>query len=115
MTAGSGGAPGGIAPGSGQGAEVLIWNQGEGRQPAPPYPWQARLEGQEGTVRIRFCVGPHGRVIWAELLESCPWPLLQKSALNTVRHSWRFRAGPTRIYEVEIRFELTRMASAGRV
>ena len=96
------------------GVQTLVWGRGEGRQPAPPYPWEARRQGQEGTVRIRFCVGANGRVLWAETLEGCPWPLLREAALHTVRRYWRFRPGEVRLYEVEIRFELARRNSTGR-
>ncbi|MGA4644963.1 TonB family protein [Limisphaera sp. 4302-co] len=104
--AGGAGMPGGV--------QTLVWGRGEGRQPAPPYPWEARRQGQEGTVRIRFCVGANGRVLWAETLEGCPWPLLREAALHTVRRYWRFRPGEVRLYEVEIRFELARRDSTGR-
>lgn len=100
--------------GSAGSAQTLVLGKGEGRQPAPPYPWEARRQGQEGTVRIRLCVGPDGRVLWAEALESCPWPLLREAALRTVRRAWRFRPGEVRLYEVEIRFELARAVTAGR-
>jgi protein TonB len=86
----------------------LTFGQGEGKQPAPPYPPSARSQGQEGTVVVRFRVGADGRVVAAEPTLSSPWPLLNEAAVRTVREKWRFRSGPPRIYEVAIRFELTK-------
>jgi protein TonB len=89
-------------------AETLTFGQGEGRQPAPEYPYRARQEGQQSPVSIRFTVGETGRVIAAESLPGCPWPLLNEAALKVVRERWRFRTGPLRRYDVVIRFEIHR-------
>jgi periplasmic protein TonB len=86
--------------------QSLVYGQGEGRQPAPEYPRQALREGQEGTVVVRFTVGPDGRVLFAEPATPSPWKLLNDSAVRVVRERWRFAAGSTRYYEVAIRFEL---------
>jgi protein TonB len=86
--------------------QTLVYGRGEGRQPAPDYPGQARRDGQEGTVVIRFTVGENGRVLAAEAVSVCPWPLLNNAALRAVRERWRFRPGQVRLYEVAIRFEL---------
>lgn len=88
--------------------QQITYGQGEGRQPAPEYPYRARREGQEGVVKIRFLVGENGRVISAEPSLSSPWPLLNQSALRVVLDRWQFRPGPVRQYEVSIRFQLTR-------
>lgn len=89
-------------------AQTLTYGQGEGRQPAPEYPRQAVREGQEGTVRVRFTVGESGRVLAAEAIDPCPWPLLNEAALRAIRERWRFRSGAPRAYEVSIRFALAR-------
>lgn len=86
----------------------LTFGQGEGRQPAPEYPLHARREGQEGTVTVRFTVDESGHVRVADAVQSTPWPLLNESAVNTIRERWLFNPGPVRAYEVAIRFELTR-------
>ena len=86
----------------------LTFGTGEGRQPAPRYPLQASREGQEGVVRVRFSVGENGRVLEAEAVAPSPWPLLNREAVRTVLQRWRFRSGPVRLYEVAIRFELTK-------
>ena len=88
--------------------QQLTFGQGEGRQPAPEYPYRAKREGQEGVVKVRFLVGEEGRVVSAEAAARSPWPMLDESALRAVRERWRFRAGPVRHYEVAIRFQLTR-------
>jgi periplasmic protein TonB len=88
--------------------QVLTYGQGDGRQPAPEYPLRARREGQEGIVGIRFCVGEDGRVLTAEASSPSPWKLLNDSALRAVREHWRFSTGPLRLYEVSIRFQLTK-------
>jgi protein TonB len=88
--------------------QQLTYGQGEGRQPAPEYPYRARREGQEGVVKVRFSVGDDGRVLSAEAASPSPWPILNESAVRVVRERWRFRAGPLRNYEVAIRFQLSR-------
>lgn len=88
--------------------QTLTFGSGEGRQPAPDYPIRARQAGQEGWVKIRFSVGENGKVISAQCASPSPWPLLNDSALRVIRERWRFRSGPTRHYEVIIRFELRR-------
>jgi protein TonB len=86
----------------------ITYGEGEGRQPAPEYPYQARREGQEGTVTLRFTVGDAGRVLAAEAVSPSPWTLLNEAALRVVRERWRLRPGAPRLYEVSIRFELRR-------
>lgn len=88
-------------------AQTLTFGRGEGKQPAPEYPLLARREGQEGSVRVRFAVGADGCVLRAEPAESCPWPMLNDSAVRTVMKRWRFNPGPVRLYEVLIRFQLS--------
>lgn len=88
--------------------QMLTYGQGEGRQPEPEYPRQSVREGQEGAVIIRLTVGENGRVTAAEVASPSPWPLLNESALRTVRERWRFSTGAVRVYEVSIRFELTK-------
>jgi len=86
----------------------LIFGTGEGIQPAPRYPRPAIRDRQEGAVTIRFTVGETGRVLAAEAVSKSRWPLLNESAIETVRKLWRFKPGDARLYEVAIRFELER-------
>lgn len=84
--------------------ESLTFGQGAGRQPAPDYPLVAQRAGQEGVVQVRFVVAENGRVTAAEAVAPSPWPLLNDSALRTIRNRWRFPGGELRAYEVAIRF-----------
>ncbi len=94
--------PGSMAP------QALVFGQGEGRQPSPSYPDRARREGQEGTVVVRFVVGPDGAVRSAEAHVPSPWPLLDEEAIRTIRRKWKFEPGEVRLFEVPIRFALTK-------
>lgn len=84
----------------------LTFGQGEGRQPAPDYPSRARREGQQGTVVVRLTVGETGSVLAAEAVTPSPWPLLNDSAVRTIKNRWAFGTGRQRVYEVPIRFAL---------
>jgi protein TonB len=86
--------------------QQLTFGVGAGKQPAPEYPLAAQDAGQEGTVNVRFVVAANGRVASAEAAAASPWPLLNDSAVRTVRNRWRFPNGATRAYEVAIRFVL---------
>jgi len=86
--------------------QQLTFGVGAGKQPAPEYPLAAQDAGQEGTVNVRFVVAANGRVASVEAVASSPWPLLNDSAVRTVRNRWRFPSGATRAYEVAIRFVL---------
>jgi TonB family protein len=85
----------------------LTFGEGEGRQLSPEYPQQAIQQHQEGLVVVRLKVAESGQVSSAEAIQPCPWPLLNESALRTVRYKWRFSAGDVRIYDVAIRFQIT--------
>jgi protein TonB len=91
----------------------LTIGQGEGDQPLPEYPRESILGRQEGTVLVRLGVGADGRVLWAQVIAPCPWPLLNQSAVRTVREAWQFHAGPPRVYEVPIQFQLHAHDSGG--
>ena len=86
--------------------QPLVFGQGEGRQPAPPYPPTAIRQGQEGIVTVRLNVGSDGQVTAAEASIPSPWPLLNEAAIRTVRNRWYFTAGVPRSYEVIIRFKI---------
>lgn len=86
--------------------QTLVFGQGEGRQPAPEYPLSAMNQRQQGTVGVRFMVTPEGRVRDTTVAAPSPWPVLDESAVRTIRHRWRFPRGPVRVYEVAIHFAL---------
>ncbi|MEW6400176.1 MAG: TonB family protein [Chloroflexota bacterium] len=58
--------------------------------PKPPYPSLSRRLGEEGTVRLNILVNPDGSVARLELLKSSGHPRLDRSAMETVRSSWKF-------------------------
>jgi protein TonB len=82
------------------------------RNPVPPYPVEARREGQEGLVLLVVAVDRAGRPEKISLGKSSGFPLLDDSALTAVRR-WKFK--PARmgglpqasIVEIPIRFQLT--------
>ena len=58
--------------------------------PKPSYPSLSRRLGEEGTVRLNILVNPDGSVARLELLKSSGHPRLDRSAMETVRSSWKF-------------------------
>jgi periplasmic protein TonB len=84
----------------------LVFGQGEGRQPAPEYPREAALAGEEGTVGLRFTVDVDGSVLTVEVSSPSPWPLLNQAAARAVRDQWRFVSGGPRTFQVFMRFQL---------
>jgi TonB family protein len=88
--------------------QTLTYGIGDGCQPAPVYPREAVRARQEGKVAVRFCVAENGVVLNAEAAKPSQWPLLNDEAVRTVRKRWHFRQGPSRVYEVTIRFELNK-------
>ncbi len=85
----------------------LTFGVGVGQQVSPEYPREAIQQHQEGTVIIRLVVGESGFVTSAEVIQPCPWPLLNDSAVRTVRHQWQFAPGSVRTYKVPIHFQIT--------
>lgn len=55
----------------------------------PPYPGAARRMGDEGEVRLDVHVGADGSVLEVRLRQSSGSPLLDRTAIETVRR-WRF-------------------------
>jgi protein TonB len=86
----------------------LTYGEGEGDQPPPEEPPEAVRDGEEGTVVVRMTVGEEGRVIEAEAVSPCRWPLLNSAAVHAIRRTWRFRRGPVRVYDVAIEFDINR-------
>jgi periplasmic protein TonB len=86
----------------------LTFGEGEGQQPAPQYPPEAVIAGEEGTVVVRLSVDEEGRVTEAVAVSPCSWPLLNSAAVRAVRDTWHFRSGSERCYEVSIQFQLNR-------
>lgn len=93
------------APVSPTAARQLTLGRGEGARIVPEYPYEARIEQQQGMVTVRFTVGSDGSVADAAAVWPCPYPLLNEEALRAVRDAGPFAPG---LYEVRINFALTR-------
>ena len=91
---------------AGPAVQHLVYGQGEGQQPAPEYPREAALAGQQGTVIVRFIVGENGRVESAAVETACSSPILNDAAVRAVRDTWRFKPGPRRTFDVSIDYQL---------
>ena len=85
----------------------LVFGQGEGAQPAPDYPREAALAGEEGTVGVWFTVDAGGNVQTAEAVNPCKWPILNQAAVRSILDTWRFKAGEPRTFEINIIYQLT--------
>jgi TonB family protein len=83
----------------------ISYGQGEGRQPKPEYPPEAQVARQYGKVLVRFTIAEDGHVNSAQAIEPCPYPLLNQSAVRTIREEWRFEPGPARVKEIVIEFD----------
>lgn len=59
------------------------------KNPAPAYPYQAIRQGQQGVVVLEVLVDKNGRPASVGIHESSGFPLLDQSALWTVRR-WKF-------------------------
>jgi TonB family protein len=56
--------------------------------PFPSYPMEARLNHQEGTVRLKMTIGALGNVARVELLQSSGHKVLDDAAIVAARH-WK--------------------------
>lgn len=61
---------------------------------AKQYPWLARIQGREGTVRIQFMIAPSGEVKNIHLVESSRSKILDDEAIATVKRVGRFSGPP---------------------
>jgi periplasmic protein TonB len=91
---GAGGNGGRGGPGSGDGSggdgSDAMARPAYGTNPKPPYPLAARRLGVEGVVTLEVLVRPDGSPGDVRVQSSSGSPLLDASALETVRKSWRF-------------------------
>ncbi len=73
--------------------------------PAPRYPFEARIRGWQGTVLVRASVAPSGNVVSLQVNRSSGYPLLDGAALAALRE-WQFvparKAGRVVASQVEI-------------
>jgi len=86
--------------------EHLTFGQAAGAQPAPDYPVEAALAGEQGAVKVRFDVNTDGQVLDAQVVSPCRWPLLNEAAARAIRETWQFPPGLKRAYDVSIVFQL---------
>ncbi len=78
-----------------------------GDRPQPAYPKVALDLQQQGRVVIALTVDDAGRIISAEVKESCGYPILDRSALDSVKRHWVFPPGaPNRLFEAPINYVL---------
>jgi TonB family protein len=86
----------------------LTYGEGEGQQPAPEYPAEAIIAGDEGIVVVRFTVDEDGLVTEAKAISPSRWPVLNSAAVRAVRDTWRFKRGQRRVFDVSIEFHLNK-------
>ena len=60
------------------------------KNPAPPYPWEARQKGWQGVIILKIDVDTSGKPTKVEKEKSSGYDILDEAALKTVR-KWRFR------------------------
>lgn len=100
-------APHSAAVGAARGAvRRLVLGVGEGNQPDPEYPVEAKLAGEQGVVEAQFTVDADGRVSHVHLARSTRWPLLNEAVLGVIRDKWRFAPGAVRHYVFGYEFRL---------
>lgn len=88
---GTGGGGGGAGTGDGTGGDGSGGARpAHGSNPKPPYPIAARRLGQEGVVMLEVVVKPDGRAGDVRIRRSSGHPMLDESALSTVRDRWKF-------------------------
>jgi protein TonB len=83
------GGPGSGDGSGGDGSDAMA-RPAYGSNPKPPYPLAARRLGVEGVVTLEVLVRPDGSPGEVRVQSSSGSPLLDASALDTVRKSWRF-------------------------
>ena len=111
---GVGGGRGGAGTGDGSGGDGSdgLARPAYGSNPKPPYPLAARRLGIEGVVMLDVLVRPDGSPAEVRVHSSSGSPLLDDSAVETVRSHWRFipaRRGSTPVesrVSFPIRFKL---------
>jgi len=71
------------------------------KNPSPKYPRMARRRGYEGTVVMEVLVNREGRAEDLRLYESSGYPVLDRSAMNSVKN-WLFYPGKRGDKEVDM-------------
>lgn len=114
-SAGTGGGGAGTGDGSGGDGSDASARPAYGTNPKPPYPLAARRLGVEGVVTLDVVVRPDGSPAEVRVRRSSGSPLLDDSAVETVRSKWRFtpaRRGATPV-ESRVTFPIRFALDAG--
>ncbi|MBP9853967.1 MAG: energy transducer TonB [Candidatus Omnitrophica bacterium] len=69
------------------------------KNPAPPYPWEAKKKGWEGTVLIEALIDKHGKTISVNIKKSSGYSILDETASKTVK-KWTFQ--PARLGDLAV-------------
>lgn len=77
------------------------------RKTEPKYPAEAKRQGIEGFVIVRFVIEPNGEVVDAEVVSARPEGLFERAAVECVSE-WLYETGGERVRDmmVEVRFKL---------
>lgn len=82
---------------------------GSGERPQPPYPKIALDQGQQGRVTLLIAADDSGNITSIEVKESSGFPMLDRGALDHVKHHWILPRGTgTRLFETSINYRLER-------
>lgn len=101
---GAGEPRGGTAGGSG--AVTTFTGGGSGRFPSPGYPAAARMNKEQGSVRLLVTVEANGLPSSVTIQSSSGFATLDNAARDQISRRWRWPAGEVRRYIVPVRFVL---------
>jgi len=73
--------------------------------PTPPYPYDAKVNHEQGTVMLSLSV-VDGRIVDAQISSSSGHELLDTSTLQWVRAKWNFPPDITRTLNLPVKFQL---------
>lgn len=74
----------------GKAGDIGAFGAGVVHAPKPPYPWEARRAGFEGSLVVNVDIDKEGLVRNAELSQSSGREDCDRAALDTIRERWRF-------------------------
>jgi len=78
---------------------------GDKNCPTPPYPYEAKVNHDQGTVMLSLSV-VDGRIVDAQVVGSSGHELLDTSTLQWVRAKWNFPPDITRTLNLPVKFQL---------
>lgn len=84
---GSGGGTGAGGVGAGDGTPGTPAGIIGNKLPAPVYPRESRLRGEEGTVVLEVDVAGDGSVTAIRVAEDCPYPRLTRAAMDAMKNA----------------------------